>query len=893
MNDIRRRTVIVEGPVAYAEYRTTAARGNEIGVQVLSIPLAAARLAGGFLRPVEPYELTGAVRAALESGGFATLESVRNLPGMARAVSSTLRRLWNSDFSLRTRRATGTRIGDLALIEQRIRQTLPKNALIPPDLRDAALQRLGFCATVLGPVELIQVPDVRPLWRPLLQGIAKLVDCTWYGAAHDVAWFPGQVESSRSAAHVDPTSRLESCANPKGEVIEALRWARHLVASGGARPGDIAICATTPSEWDAHMLTLSRAGTLPVFFSHGKPALASREGQICASLADVLLNGLNQSRVRRLLGYVSGEGGRLKKIPWDWWRGIEPGAALHSLDRWQKALDQATLSRTDGREIAQEVMACLDILNQGIQAADVAGQQLLPPAARILWDRALLQAGSNAIEYSLRQLRVPDEEDPNACIVWGPAKHIEAAPRPFVRLLGLTSRHWPRAALDDPVLPANLLASDGLELESSRDQDRRAFRLVTAGATSECVLSFSRRSAEGGVNAPSPLLVDLGKPLRRELAAIPNHAYSESDRLLARTDEARLHPAVVTAQACWSNWHESAVTPHDGLIRPNHPRIALALARRQSATSLRKLLRDPISFMWRYALGWRVVSRDEQPIDLDPRAFGEVVHEILKLAVDHVESQVGLAKASETEIAGALQVARAKLAESWPLRRETPPMLLWDHTLSYACTLALKALTGESSFLPNTHTWTEVAFGWEEPLDSKSAAPWDERQPVLVPATRFSIKGRIDRLELSLPKRQGARVTDYKSRPMPRKKSGQAIVGPGDALQRVIYAVAARQLLPDLRRLIPRLIYLADKQPVVKEVAADQVESEIEDFASRLNLADDVVTRGLTLMGPDPEGESRDFLIALPADLEDYTTIKRFAINRAFGSPFTKHWAHP
>ena len=44
------RTLVVEGPLALRTERLAAARRREIGLQILTLPLLAARLAGGFAR---------------------------------------------------------------------------------------------------------------------------------------------------------------------------------------------------------------------------------------------------------------------------------------------------------------------------------------------------------------------------------------------------------------------------------------------------------------------------------------------------------------------------------------------------------------------------------------------------------------------------------------------------------------------------------------------------------------------------------------------------------------------------------------------------------------------------------------------------------------------------
>src|ERR1700730_15709750 len=110
------------------------------------------------------------------------------------------------------------------------------------------------------------------------------------------------------------------------------------------------------------------------------------------------------------------------------------------------------------------------------------------------------------------------------------------------------------------------------------------------------------------------------EPAWRRVRA-PRHAFSEADRLLARPDEAAAAPAIAAADACWRNWRNQAITRHDGWVRADHPIIAQALGQVQSAARIRLMLRDPLGFVWRYALGWRSLVEDEQALSLDDRAY--------------------------------------------------------------------------------------------------------------------------------------------------------------------------------------------------------------------------------------------------------------------------------
>jgi hypothetical protein len=522
-----RRTVVVEGPLAFRMKRIAAARRAEAGVQIVTLPQLAARLAGGFIRPARSQDLDPAIRAALEAGGFADLERIRELPGLTRSVAWTLTRVWNADFTLADRADDGARLRDLTTIEARVRANLPAGVLTPCDLRDAALQRLRYAPVVLGQVELDHVVRVAPVWRPLLDALARNVRLTWRNpGAVDVAWFAGDVNRDSRPAPAKP--EIISCATPRAEAVEALRWMRELMAVGRARPEEIAICATATEDWDDHMLVLGVNAGLPLHFSHGVPALASRAGQACAALADVLLNGLSQDRVRRLFGHTAGRSQGWNDLPPTWAQGLQPGAALFELDQWRRSLDEANRCRTDGVDVRPMLTPMLEELAKGPSVANHVGTMLLGTAARALWTEALRRAPPQALEFSLQELRLPDDRDPGACAIWCPASHLAAAPRPFARLLGMTTRSWPRRAGEDPLIPTHILSREELDSDPITDKDRREFDVITAHAAGSCVLSRSRRNAQGNLLAASPLVPHGARTTTLKRARIPRHAFSEA-----------------------------------------------------------------------------------------------------------------------------------------------------------------------------------------------------------------------------------------------------------------------------------------------------------------------------------------------------------------------------
>jgi hypothetical protein len=728
-----RRTVIVQGGLAFAAHRAAAARAGENGLQIMTVTQLAARLAGGFLHQVTAEELEFAVARALDAGGFEEIETVRHLPGMTRAVARTLKAAWNADIRLAHAPNGQARIRDLALLEDRVRDFLSGGARLPIALRDEARTRMQFAPALLGPVSITGVHFIEPVWRSLIHDLCAMAPVVWTappGAA--TTWFQGEV---RTAAGLIVPPVQVTCADPRHEVLEAFRWARALIASGQAHPKDIAICGVTTDEWDEYVVALAEETGLPVCFPHGRPCLGTADGQRCAALADVLLHGLSQTRVRRLFALAAGQRTPLDALPRDWLR-VPRSASLTSAAEWAQALDRLAFTDTDPRPI---VMHLLTLLERGTAAAKEAADAFLRGRARRLWERATRAAPAAALELSLRTIRVEDERDASDSVAWAPAWQLAAAPRPWVRLLGLTERGWPRPSGEDPLLPEHIGPPAPLDADPPAEADRRAFNIIAARATQGIVLSRSRRNTQGGRAGPSPLLAPGGNALALARTRIAEHAASESDRLTARPQDVTEHPATNSALQCWQSWHRQDLTAHDGLVVAGHAVIAESIAEVQSPTSLTRLLRDPLGFVWKYALGWRTPDDRERPLILPPHEFGRLVHELLRRAVDALEPAPGFTVAGTEEIEGALEAAVRYVIAAWPLERPVPPEVLWVNTVRQASAMALAGLTGEKFTESGTRSWTEVPFGEHvnPPEPGNSGWPWTLRCALMCPAPRL------------------------------------------------------------------------------------------------------------------------------------------------------------
>ena len=226
---------------------------------------------------------------------------------------------------------------------------------------------------------------------------------------------------------------------------------------------------------------------------------------------------------------------------------------------------------------------------------------------RAIWRKALSAGAAASLDLTLETLKQDDGLDPCVSVCWMPASAMAASPRRFVRLLGLNSARWPRSMVEDRLLSDHIVPTAELDPLPIAAADRRDFETILATTEKQVVLSRARRDDEGRLLGRSTLLLQVQAtatylPRNR----VPAHAFSETDRLMARPEEFRALPQALAASDCWFNWLRAEITPHDGAVRPNHPVIQSAIlathwvSLTQSAMgSLRQLLRNPLGFVWR------------------------------------------------------------------------------------------------------------------------------------------------------------------------------------------------------------------------------------------------------------------------------------------------------
>jgi hypothetical protein len=563
-------------------------------------------------------------------------------------------------------------------------------------------------------------------------------------------------------------------------------------------------------------------------------------------------------------------------LPEDWAAGLPSEAALTTLDQWRHVLAAARPRRRDGELAERLVLPVLELLGRGATAGQEAADRLLSGSSLAMWEEAFRSTPPHAVPLALAELRVADGRDPGNSIVWCPARHLATNPRPWTRLLGMSSRWWPRSNDDDPLIPEHLLSRGTLYPVTTAERDRKDFEIIRDSTREALALSRPNRNAAGGLLSPSSLWP--GDSVVHKRDRVAEHAFSESDRLLARPVDAGKNDRVRQSKQCWRNWNrEATLTAHDGLIAAGHSAIEAALARTQSTTHLQRLLRDPLGFVWRYALGWRSTRLRAEPLQLDPGTFGLLVHELISGAISKLEPTPGFARASASELSASIERVSAEIMSSWPLIRTVPPPVLWSHTVKEAARRTANGLAADKPTDISTQTWTEVVFGQSQGASSGDL-PWDVSITVPIEGAGLVYGGRIDRLDIRTAG-DAARITDYKSG-KPPDKAQRVTLAQGRELQRVLYAMAVRSLLPEVRMVVTRLIYLADK-PASFELRGLELDEAIADATGYLRSAVEILRSGCIAPRWEQDADYDDMRLALPADREAYLRRKATACSQA------------
>jgi hypothetical protein len=186
-----------------------AAVARRHGLQALSIEHLAARLAGGFLQPVDSDALKAAIARAV-TADLGELNSIKGLPGFSRAAAATLSKAWTAGLDLAQistaeEAAARSRLQAVGRIEAEVLRHLPPSLRRPGDLVAAALSRLHHAKALFGRISVNGRTGMSPVWRPLLEALSRVMEVRW--VAGRAACPPGSGTSASLSSRRHPTSR--------------------------------------------------------------------------------------------------------------------------------------------------------------------------------------------------------------------------------------------------------------------------------------------------------------------------------------------------------------------------------------------------------------------------------------------------------------------------------------------------------------------------------------------------------------------------------------------------------------------------------------------------------------------------------------------------------------
>ncbi len=447
------------------------------------------------------------------------------------------------------------------------------------------------------------------------------------------------------------------------------------------------------------------------------------------------------------------------------------------------------------------------------------------------------------LEPRLAELRAPETGRRYGCVFVATIDEIRGHAFDVVFVPGLAEKIFPQKVVEDPLLVDAMrrALSPELPTNDARSADERlALRLAIGAATRRVVVSYPRvdveqarprtpsfyglellRVAEGklrdfeylATKASVTTNARLGWPapesreaaideaeydlaLLRSVLDRPESELNGEGRYLVDAKDANPHLSRAL-RFRWMRWDPKELRAADGLVRPSAEGLA---AIREHATDKRSFsptaLQNFAACPYRFLLSaiHKLAPRQEPEAieDLDALTRGSLVHEVHYRLLMQLRDE-GLLPVSETT----LETARQRLdpileqvADEYCDRLSPAIMRVWQDAIT-----GIGADLREWLFrMTKEPEWTpahfELSFGLKDPR-AQDARSTDE------PATLdvgLRLRGSIDLVERH---RDGKlRATDYKTGKV-RAKKGETVIGGGEILQPVLYALTLEKLFPD------------------------------------------------------------------------------------------------
>jgi ATP-dependent helicase/nuclease subunit B len=407
---------------------------------------------------------------------------------------------------------------------------------------------------------------------------------------------------------------------------------------------------------------------------------------------------------------------------------------------------------------------------------------------------------------------------------------------------GLAEKIFPQKVVEDPLLldAGRRKISADLPTNTERtDDERLALRLAVGAASRRVVLSYPRldveqarprtpsfyglevlrvaegqlgdfehlaqkaaRTAEARIGWPAPLRredaideAEYDLALLKDVLEKPEAEVNGEGRYLIDAAGANVHLARAL-RFRWMRWDAKELRPSDGLVNPR-PEALLAIhehttdKRSFSPTALQNFAACPYRFL--LSAVHKLAPREEPDAieDMDALTKGSLVHEVQYRLLTRLHAE-GLLPITEQNLEQARERLDLELAEVAREYHDTlSPAIerVWtDAITGIGADLRewLRRMLDDGGWIP---AHFELSFGLKDPRaqDVKST---DE--PVVLD-NGLRLRGSIDLVERN---QSGAlRATDHKTGKV-RAKKDETVIGGGEILQPVLYALTLEKLFP-------------------------------------------------------------------------------------------------
>jgi RecB family exonuclease len=500
-------------------------------------------------------------------------------------------------------------------------------------------------------------------------------------------------------------------------------------------------------------------------------------------------------------------------------------AALSGTATWGGWLDRLSALATRALRSPQRVLAALAEL-QPMAAVGPVG----------------LDEVRFVLEGRLGEVVLPPPSRRAGQVFVGPMEAARGLVFDVVFVPGLAERVFPQKIAQDPLLrdrSRTAVAVGVLATDRERTAaERLALRLAVGAARRRVVLSYSRvdlelarprvpsfyalevlRAVEGRLPGFDALAAtgDQGCAARLGWPApsLPGDAIDEAEFDLAQLDRL-VSPGAAPATGAaryliTSNphlaralrfralrWDARRWSYADGLVKPDEAaRAALAAhqigARSFSPTALQSFARCPYKFLL-YTI--HKLAPREEPVaieQMNPLDRGALVHEVLFEWLSDLRERglIPIQAAVIPQARAALDTILPRIAARYRDRLAPAIDRVWDDGISAIRADLLEWLRREAAGPPWRPWLLELAFGLAE---TRGRDPASTEQPVALDCG-INLRGSIDVVEQSPS--GTLRATDYKTGRMYQKPG--SVVGGGESLQPVLYALALERLFPDRR----------------------------------------------------------------------------------------------